>query len=142
MYMKKFLPILPIIIGLLVAGFLFWNIVPKKITVGDVTFETILCPRMFAFNQTTTLMQIKDKNQRNAAAELWEEYIHSNDPQVQEEYKQFAAKILGGISEHLGPGYEVVAIGENLTSIYVTNLKKKAKEDLKVEEALESIKGI
>ena len=63
MYMKKFLPILPIIIGLLVAGFLFWNIVPKKITVGDVTFETILCPRMFAFNQTTTLMQIKDKNQ-------------------------------------------------------------------------------
>ena len=142
MYMKKFLPILPIIVGLLVAGFLFWNIVPKKITVGDVTFETILCPRMFAFNQTTTLMQIKDKNQRNAAAELWEEYIHSNDPQVQEEYKQFAAKILGGISEHLGPGYEVVAIGENLTSIYVTNLKKKAKEDLKVEEALESIKNI
>ena len=142
MYMKKFLPILPIIVGLLVAGFLFWNIVPKKITVGDVTFETILCPRMFAFNQTTTLMQIKDKNQRNAAAELWEEYIHSNDPQVQEEYKQFAAKILGGISEHLGPGYEVVAIGDNLTSIYVTNLKKKAKEDLKVEEALESIKGI
>ena len=142
MYMKKFLPILPIIIGLLVAGFLFWNIVPKKITVGDVTFETVLCPRMFAFNQTTTLMQIKDKNQRNAAAELWEEYIHSNDPQVQEEYKQFAAKILGGISEHLGPGYEVVAIGENLTSIYVTNLKKKAKEDLKVEEALESIKNI
>ena len=142
MYMKKFLPILPIIVGLLVAGFLFWNIVPKKITVGDVTFETVLCPRMFAFNQTTTLMQIKDKNQRNAAAELWEEYIHSNDPQVQEEYKQFAAKILGGISEHLGPGYEVVAIGENLTSIYVTNLKKKAKEDLKVEEALESIKNI
>ena len=142
MYMKKFLPILPIIIGLLVAGFLFWNIVPKKITVGDVTFETILCPRMFAFNQTTTLMQIKDKNQRNAAAELWEEYIHSNDPQQMEEYNALVTRVVGGISEHLGPGYEVVAIGDNLTSIYVTNLKKKAKEDLKVEEALESIKGI
>ena len=142
MYMKKFLPILPIIVGLLVAGFLFWNIVPKKITVGDVTFETILCPRMFAFNQTTTLMQIKDKNQRNAAAELWEEYIHSNDPQQMEEYNALVTRVVGGISEHLGPGYEVVAIGENLTSIYVTNLKKKAKEDLKVEEALESIKNI
>ena len=142
MYMKKFLPILPIIVGLLVAGFLFWNIVPKKITVGDVTFETILCPRMFAFNQTTTLMQIKDKNQRNAAAELWEEYIHSNDPQQMEEYNALVTRVVGGISEHLGPGYEVVAIGDNLTSIYVTNLKKKAKEDLKVEEALESIKGI
>ena len=68
------------LVALLLVGFLFWNIVPKKITVGDVTFETILCPRMFAFNQTTTLMQIKDKNQRNAAAELWEEYIHSDDP--------------------------------------------------------------
>ena len=142
MYMKKFLPILPIIIGLLVAGFLFWNIVPKKITVGDVTFETVLCPRMFAFNQTTTLMQIKDKNQRNAAAELWEEYIHSNGPQQMEEYNALVARVVGGISEQLGPGYEVRAFGTDFTQIFVTNLKKKAKEDVKTAKAKEAIKNL
>ena len=87
-------------------------------------------------------MHPKDKNVDKALEQMWKDYIHSDDQQIQEEYKQFVAKVLGGISEYLGPCYEVVAIGDNLTSIYVTNLKKKAKEDLKVEEALESIKNL
>lgn len=140
--MKNFLPFLPIVIGLLIVGFLFWNLFPKKITVGDVTFETILCPRMYAFNQTTTLMHIKDKNQRNAAAKLWEEYIHSDDPQQMEEYNALVARVVGRISERLGPGYEVRTFGTDITQIFVTNLKKKAKENLRAEKALESIKNI
>lgn len=130
------------LVALLLIGFLFWNTVPKKITVGDVTFETILCPRMFAFNQTTTLMQIKDKNQRNAAAELWGEYIHSYDSQQMEEYNALVARVVGGISEQLGPGYEVRPFGTDFTQIFVTNLKKKAKEDEKTAKAMEAIKNL
>lgn len=128
--------------SILFLGYLVWNTVPKKITVGEITYETMFCPRQSAFNKTLTLMHPKDKNVDKALEQMWKDYISSSDPQVQEEYKLFVTKVLGGISEHLGPGYEVVAIGENLTSIYVTNLKKKAKEDLKVEAALESIKNI
>ena len=130
------------LLAILLLGYLVWNTVPKKITVGEITYETMFCPRQSAFKKTLTLMHTKDKNVDKALEQMWKDYVHSDDPQVQEEYKQFVAKVVGGINEQLGPGYEVVAIGDNLTSIYVTNLKKKAKEDLKVEKALESIKNI
>lgn len=130
------------LVSILFLGYLIWNTVPKKITVGEITYETMSCPRQSAFKKTITLMHPNDKNVDKALEQMWEDYIHSSDPQLQEEYKQFVAKVLGGLSEYLGQGYEVVAIGDNLTSIYVTNIKKKSKEDLKVEKALESIKNL
>lgn len=130
------------LVSILFLGYLIWNTVPKKITVGKITYETMSCPRQSAFKKTITLMHPNDKNVDKALEQMWKDYIHSSDPQLQEEYKQFVAKVLGGLSEYLGPGYEVVAIGDNLTSIYVTNIKKKSKEDLKVEKALESIKNL
>jgi hypothetical protein len=143
MYMKNKIAIIVVYLSsILFLGYLVWNTVPKKITVGEITYETMSCPRQSAFKKTLTLMHPKDKNVDKALEQMWKDYIHSDDPQVQEEYKQFVAKIVGGINEQLGPGYEVLAIGDNLTSIYVTNLKKKAKEDLKVEKALKSIKNI
>ncbi len=139
---NKIAIIVTYLVLILALGYLVWNTVPKKITVGEITYESMFCPRVCAFNKTLTLIHPKDKNVDKALEQMWKDYIHSPDPQVQEEYKQFVAKVVGGISEHLGPGYEVVAIGENLTSIYVTNLKKKARENLKVENALESIKNL
>lgn len=130
------------LVSILLLGYLIWNTVPKKITVGEITYETMSCPRQSAFKKTITLMHPNDKNVDKALEQMWKDYIHSSDPQLQEEYKQFVAKVLGGLSEYLGQGYEVVAIGDNLTSIYVTNIKKKSKEDLKVEKALESIKNL
>lgn len=130
------------LVSILFLGYLIWNTVPKKITVGEITYETMSCPRQSAFKKTITLMHPNDKNVDKALEQMWKDYIHSSDPQLQEEYKQFVAKVLGGLSEYLGQGYEVVAIGDNLTSIYVTNIKKKSKEDLKVEKALESIKNL
>lgn len=130
-----------ILIGILLFGYLVWNTVPKKIIVGEITYETMLCLRQNAFKKTLTLMHPKDRNVEKALEQMWKDYIHSSDPQAQEEYKQFVTKVVDGISEQLGPGYEVLAPGESLTSIFVTNLKKKAKEDLKVEKAMESIKN-
>ena len=130
------------LVVILLVGFMFWNISPKKITVGEITYETLFCPRVFAFNQTITLMQIKDKNQRDAAAELWGEYLHADNQQQREEYTALVARIVGGISEQLGPGYEVRACGTDFTQIIVTNLKKKAKEDGKTAKAKEAIKKL
>lgn len=130
------------LVSILFLGYLIWNTVPKKITVGEITYETMFCPRQSAFKKTLTLMHPKDKNVEKALEKMWkEEYLDMNS-QKQEEYKEFANKIISGISEQLGPGYEVLAPGDNLSSIYITNLKKKAKEDVRVEEALESIKNL
>lgn len=130
------------LVSILFLGYLIWNTVPKKITVGEITYETMFCARQSAFKKTLTLMHPKDKDVEKALEKMWkEEWIDMNS-QKQEEYKEFANKIISGISEQLGPGYEVLAPGDNLTSIYITNLKKKAKEDVKVENALESIKNL
>lgn len=143
MYMKSKIAIIAAYLAsILFLGYLVWNTVPKKITVGEITYETMFCPRQSAFKKTLTLMHPKDKNVEKALEKMWkEEYLDMNS-QKQEEYKEFANKIISGISEQLGPGYEVLAPGDNLTSIYVTNIKKKVKEDVKVEKALESIKNI
>lgn len=128
------------LVVILFFGYPFWNTIPKKITVGEITYETMLCPRQNAFKKTLTLIHPKDINVDKALEQMWKDYVHSSDTLAQEEYKQFVAKVVGGISEQLGPGYEVLAPGEDLTSIIVINLKKKAKEDVKVKEAMESIK--
>ena len=59
-----------------------------------------------------------------------------------EEYNALVTRVVGGISEQLGPGYEVRAFGTDFTQIFVTNLKKKAKEDVKTAKAKEAIKNL
>lgn len=80
-------------------------------------------------------MQPKDKNVKKALDNMKEEWN-------EEDYKEFASKVVGGISEQLGPGYKVIAPVDDLTTIYVINLKKQAEEDEKVERAMESIKNL
>ena len=143
MYMKSKIAIIVVyLVSILFLGYLVWNTIPKKITVGEITYETMFCPRQSAFKKTLTLMHPKDKNVEKALEKMWKEECLDMNSQKQEEYKEFATKVISGISEQLGPGYEVLAPGDNLTSIYITNLKKKAEEDVKVEEALESIKNL
>ena len=115
------------LVSILFLGYLVWNTIPKKITVGEITYETMFCPRQNAFKKTLTLMHPKDKNVEKALEKMWKEEWLDMNSQKQEEYKEFFTKIISGISEQLGPGYEVLAPGDNLTSIYITNLKKKAK---------------
>lgn len=142
MYMKKTFIIVTYLVAILLFGYLIWNAIPKKITVGEITYETMFCTRQSAFKKTRTLIHPKDKNVEKALENMWKEECLDMNSQKQEEYKEFTAKVISGISEQLGPGYEIIAPGENLTTIHVINLKKQTKEDVKVEKALESIKNL
>ena len=137
MYMKNKIAIIATyLVTILLIGYLIWNTVPKKITVGEITYETMFCSRQSAFKKTKTLMHPKDKNVEKTLESMWKEGWN------EEEYKLFVSKVVGGISEQLGPGYEVIARWDNLTTIYVINLKKQVEEDEKVARTMESIKNL
>lgn len=133
--MKNTAIIVTYLVAILLFGYLILNAVPKKITVGEITYETMFCPRQNAFKKARTLMHVKNKNVEKALDNMKEEWC-------EEEYKEFASKVVGGISKQLGHGYEVIAPGDDLTTIYVINLKKQAEEDEKVARAMESIKNL
>ena len=133
--------LVPLLIVVLLCGYLVWNMTPKKVTVGEITYETMFCPRQSAFNKTRTLMQIKNKDMYKAVDKMREDYLHTEDPQVKEEYESFVTRVKDGLKEQLSPKYDVQALGDDMCMITVINLQKKAEEDARVDAAMKRVKN-